>query len=116
MLRQRPPGPAGVGALGWAAAWTLSIIVAVAACTSTQADSACIGAFRNLDPRALPPYGASPLDDAIRTCSSVEDWLRAWDAVPDAHAGRNDAVSFLVERCRDQVLAATRLCQDVASP
>ncbi len=94
------------------------IVGGVGACVGDQGaggtGGACTSAFRNVDPRALPPYGASPLDDAIRGCKTVADWRAAWDAVPAAHPGRSDPIEFLRDRCMDPVLGATTLCHEVA--
>ncbi len=92
----------------------LGIVLIVAACSTAQTDGACTAAFRNADPRALPEYGASPLDDAIRACSDLAQWRRVWDTVPAAHLGRDDALGFLVGRCADGALSATQLCRQVA--
>ena len=94
----------------------LGIALSVAACSAAQTDDRCIAAFRNVDPRALPEYGASPLDDAIRVCSDVAQWRRAWDAVPAAHQSRADPIGFLTGRCAVEVLSATQLCRQVANP
>ncbi len=99
-----------------ARAAVLGIALIVAACSSAQTDDACTAAFRNADPRALPEYGASPLDDAIRVCSDVAQWRRVWEAVPAAHQGRADPIGFLEGRCAVEALSATRLCRQVAEP
>lgn len=80
-----------------------------------QRENACIAAFRNVDPRALPPYGASPLDDAVRRCRSVADWRAAWDAVPAAHQGTTDPLTYLAGRCALESLATTSICRELAS-
>lgn len=99
-----------------ACAAVLGIALSVAACSAAQTDDRCIAAFRNVDLRALPEYGASPLDDAIRVCSDLAQWRRVWDTMPAAHPGRDDALGFLVGRCANEVLSATQLCRQVAQP
>ncbi len=94
----------------------LGIALSVAACSAAQTDARCIAAFRNVDPRALPEYGASPLDDAIRVCTDLAQWRRVWETVPAAHLGRDDALGFLVGRCANEVLSATQLCRQIAKP
>lgn len=91
----------------------LSLGVSLAACSSSGVDSDCGSAFQNAEPRGGAPYDASPLDDAIRKCSSLAEWRAAWDAVPASHPGNDDPVLFLEERCSDAVLAVTELCQQV---
>lgn len=84
----------------------------IASCSSAQPDDQqCLAAFRNAEPRALPPYQVSPLDDAIKACATLAEWRAAWDAFPGAHPGRSDAVAFLADRCTEDELAATRLCR-----
>lgn len=97
-----------------AVAAALLLATGLVACSATTSDDRCLSAFRNVDPRALPPYGASPLDDAVRTCNSVAQWRAAWDAVPSAHEGRTDAMSFLASRCAVASLAQTAICREVA--
>ena len=100
-------------------AWLVVAFVAAAVglggCATDDPSGACLAAFRNADPRALPPYGASPLDDAISVCRDVAAWRAAWEAVPAAHPGRTDPIGFLSERCQDPSLASTALCSEAAS-
>ncbi len=96
------------------AAAGLLLAAGVAGC-SGGSDDRCLSAFRNVDPRALPPYGASPLDDAVKSCRTVAEWSAAWDAVPAAHEGRTDALSFLEGRCAVQALASTAICNELAT-
>ncbi len=103
------------GALARLVLVAMLMVGAVGACVGGQGSAGpCTSAFRDADPQALPPYGASPLDDAIRRCKTVADWRAAWDAVPAAHPGRNDPIEFLRDRCTDPVLAATVLCDQAA--
>lgn len=92
----------------------LLLAAGLLACSASSSNAGCVSAFRNVDPRALPPYGASPLDDAVRTCTSTAQWREAWDAVPSAHEGRTDAMSFLASRCALPVLAPTAICRELA--
>lgn len=108
MIARRPAGRAGLVVV---AATSLLLL---GGCSSDDASAACVAAFRDADPRALPPYGASPLDDAIRTCRDVDAWRSAWDAVPGAHPGDTDPIGVLSARCQDQGLASTALCTAVA--
>lgn len=84
------------------------------ACSGASADERCLAAFRNVDPRALPAYGVSPLDDAVRSCSTIAQWLTAWDAVPAAHEGRTDAMDVLASRCAVGSLANETICRELA--
>lgn len=84
------------------------------ACSASSSDEQCISAFKNVDPRALPPYGASPLDDAVRTCNTIAQWQMGWDAVPSAHEGSTDSMSILADRCADASLAQTTICRELA--
>lgn len=93
----------------------LVLAVGLIACSATGSDDRCLSAFRNVDPRALPPYGASPLDDAVRDCGSVRQWQAAWDSVPSAHEGRTDAMGLLISRCALASLAPTSICREVAA-
>ncbi len=89
--------------------------VALAACQDEQGRIAdCVAAFRDAEPRALPPYQATALDDAVRSCRSYDAWLQAWDQVPGAHQDSTDAAGFLEERCAIEDLASTALCRDFA--
>jgi hypothetical protein len=92
-----------------------AVLIALSAigCGSSNPDGDCLRAFREADPRALPPYGATSLDDAIRKCRTLQSWRMAWEAVPGAHVGRSDPVAFLEERCQDADLQATPLCAAV---
>lgn len=79
-----------IGSVGLA----LVLAVGLIACSATGSDDRCLSAFRNVDPRALPPYGASPLDEAVRNCGSVRQWQAAWDSVPSARRqNRRDGLS-----------------------
>jgi len=93
----------------------LVLAVGLVACSATGSDDRCLSAFRSVDPRALPPYGASPLDDAVRNCGSVRQWQAAWDSVPSAHEGTTDAVGFLISRCALASLAPTSICREVTA-
>jgi hypothetical protein len=79
-----------------------------------RADSNCVAAFREAEPRAAPPYQVSPLDDAIRRCQTVEEWEDAWDRVPGAHPESRDAIPYLGQRCAVAELQQTELCRDLA--
>ncbi len=74
----------------------------------------CDEAFRNAVPRAGAPYGASPLDDAVRQCASVAEWRSAWERIPTSHGSRDDPIGFLLSRCGDPLLAQTALCRQAA--
>lgn len=78
-----------------------------------RASGQCVSAFRDATPRAGAPYQASPLDDAIRKCESVEAWTDAWSRVPDAHPPAKEAIPYLRERCAVEELSVTPLCLDV---
>ena len=86
----------------------------LAACSAGGEDR-CLSAFRTVDPRALPPYGASPLDDAVRDCGSVAAWNAAWAAVPAAHGARDDPMAFLRGRCAVASLASASICREIAN-
>jgi hypothetical protein len=93
------------------------LATSVTACTRADtgnSDDRCLTAFKNIDPRALPPDNASPLDDAVRACATVAEWKTAWDAVPAAHAGRTDAIQELTNRCAVASLATTAICRELA--
>lgn len=91
-----------------------ALAVSVGACSAdTGASNDCLIAFRNAEPRAEPPYGASTLDDAVRACTSLAEWLAAWEQVPASHPEGTDPRSFLLERCADADLELTRLCREV---
>ncbi len=92
----------------------LALVLTLAACSSSGVDSDCGSAFRNAEPRGGVPYDASPLDDAIRRCSTLAEWRATWDALPASHPGNDDPVAFLEERCQDAVLSVTELCQEVS--
>ena len=93
----------------------LVLAVGPVACSAKGSDDRCLSAFKNVDPRALPPYGVSPLDDAVRNCGSVRQWQAAWDSVPSAHEGMTDAVDFLIRRCAVASLAPTSICREVTA-
>ena len=96
-------------------AFAIAAVVSLAACSSDPVDSQdCVAAFRNAVPRAGPPYGVSPLDDAIRACETFAEWSAAWDAVPAAHPEGSSVRGFLVERCAEPELNPTALCREVA--
>ena len=84
-------------------------------CSEAVSDAGeCLTAFRNAAPRAGAPYRTSPLDDAIRRCSSYSDWEAAWERVPEAHNPSDDPREYLLERCQVPVLTETSLCEEVA--
>lgn len=94
-----------------------ALVLMLGGCSAASGGSErCDAAFRNTEPRAAPPYGASPLDDAIRQCDSVVLWRSAWERIPGAHDGRDNPMTFLLQRCEDPKLAATTLCREVAPP
>ncbi len=108
-------------------AWRAALLTAVVAvglvsCSPSSgsgagtADSECVAAFRNAEPRAGAPYQAGPLDDAIRTCSSLADWTDAWDRVPSAHPPTAEAVAYLRQRCEaaSADLGPTPLCREAS--
>lgn len=97
-----------------ALATALLLAGGLVACSATGSDEQCRSAFRNVDPRALPPYGASPLDDAVRACGTIAQWRAAWDAVPSAHEGRTDPMGVLASRCAVDALAETAICREAA--
>ncbi len=91
------------------------LTVGLVACSSGTGDARCVAAFKSADPRALPANHVSPLDDAVRACSTVAQWRSAWLAVPAAHEGRTDEMGFLQSRCALAELASTALCLEVAA-
>jgi hypothetical protein len=100
-----------------AAAAVVALTLALTACSATDGSDldACLSAFRNAQPRAGAPNQASPLDDAVRACTSLADWRAAWDRVPDAHRPDQDPLEFLRSRCGLEILAPTTLCREVAA-
>ncbi|HEX5591272.1 MAG TPA: hypothetical protein VFX65_13355 [Candidatus Limnocylindrales bacterium] len=96
------------------AAAALLLVGGLAACSQSSTEGQCLMAFRNAEPRALPAYGVSPLDDAVRSCSTVAEWQAAWDAVPAAHEGRTDAMGVLADRCAVATLAQEAICRELA--
>lgn len=115
LLIHGSPVGLNAAALGRAVVSPLILATVLLACSSASVDDRCAAAFRDVDPRALPPYGASPLDDAIRACGSAADFRAAWDAVPAAHEGTTDAYGFLADRCGDASLAPTAICRELAA-
>lgn len=120
-MRQSTVGPRGLRGRAASSVHAAAIFAVVslaglaAACAgSDSGDAQCLAAFRNAEPRALPPYEVSPLDDAIRACSDLPTWRRAWDAVPGAHLGHEDPLAYLAGRCQETELAATNLCRSLA--
>jgi hypothetical protein len=91
------------------------LLASIAGCAGDErADSQCVAAFRDAEPRAEPPYEVSPLDDAVKRCQTVEEWQDAWDRVPQAHPAERDAILYLGQRCAVEVLRPTELCRDLA--
>ena len=87
----------------------------LAGCSETETGQGpCITAFREAEPRAGAPYQATALDDAVRRCGSLDEWVEAWRRVPAAHGAADDPHGFLVQRCAVPALAATSLCREVA--
>lgn len=85
-------------------------------CSGDAADRGeCLTAFRDAQPRAEAPYRTSPLDDAIRRCSSFAHWEHAWQRVPEAHNPSDDAREYLLQRCEVAALAGTTLCEEVTA-
>ena len=96
------------------AAVVLGLVAPLLGCSGADdAAGDCLTAFREIDPRAEPPYGASPLDDAVRRCRSLAAWRDAWGRVPEAHDPSHDADEFLRGRCAVEELAATELCREI---
>ncbi len=92
------------------------VLVSAAGCSSgSDASNACTNAFSDSAPRAGPPNGASPLDDAVRKCRDLAAWRDAWTQVPDAHPGLQDPLGYLGQRCAVENLAGTELCRDLAA-
>ena len=81
----------------------------------SRASSACLSAFRNAQPRAGAPYETGPLDDAIRRCRTVDEWIDAWKTVPDAHPSSREALPYLEQRCQAGELDITALCRDLGT-
>lgn len=95
-------------------AFALAVVMSLAACSSDTGGTAdCLAAFREAVPRAEPPYGVSPLDDAIRKCESFADWRAAWEAVPEAHPEGSTVRGVLLERCAEPELSFTAVCREV---
>ncbi|HUG29487.1 MAG TPA: hypothetical protein VMQ65_03085 [Candidatus Limnocylindria bacterium] len=91
-----------------------ALVFLTVGCTGDdRASGQCVAAFRDATPRAGAPQQASPLDDAIRTCESVEAWTDAWNRVPDAHPPAKEAIPYLRERCLEEELRLTAVCLDV---
>ena len=93
---------------------TIVLVLPLTACSADPVGSEdCVAAFRDVEPRAAPPYDTSTLDDAIHRCESFAEWRTAWEAVPGAHPEGADLRGFLVERCADARLSPTALCREV---
>jgi hypothetical protein len=45
----------------------------------------------------------------------VAAWRAAWDAVPAAHQGATDPLTYLAGRCALESLAITSICRELAS-
>lgn len=94
--------------------WTLLVAVLVLTLVPACAEaSACDEAFAQAAEASDFEDSVSDLYPAVRACDSVEEWVEASEAHPDALDGA-DPRTFLRNICQGDAVADAELCAQVS--
>lgn len=102
------------------AAFAAAIIVAtlVTGCSTTESASdqpVAAAAGPCADEVAKAAEAGTALDDAVKACSSLDDWLAAWEPYPEIYPD-GLAVDIAVVHCMVPELSGYSLCQTMGTP
>ncbi len=84
---------------------------------SSMLSAACDEGFTFAEEQARDPMtdSVSDYDDAVKSCSTLEEWLAGAAAHGGAIAEGVDPIVLLQNRCREAYLASTTLCRSIGT-